>query len=154
MGYTPTSWSTGDTITASALNKIEQGIANAGSALICNAAYDDDVGNTVLDKTAQEIYDAMISGTPVYVKYQYGTLSDYTGHLLLAPVVRIYNYDYTNVIRIFVNRSNMGTVSNHGESGIPGVIVFFASGVNGYPVFDADRTTQVNNSSMINASIT
>ena len=30
MSYTPTTWTTGDTITASALNKIEQGIANAG----------------------------------------------------------------------------------------------------------------------------
>lgn len=30
MSYTPTTWSTGDTITASALNKIEQGIAGSG----------------------------------------------------------------------------------------------------------------------------
>lgn len=30
MSYTPTTWNTGDTITPSALNKIEQGIANAG----------------------------------------------------------------------------------------------------------------------------
>ena len=30
MAYTPTSWTTGDTITATKLNKIEQGIANAG----------------------------------------------------------------------------------------------------------------------------
>ena len=30
MSYTPTNWNTGDTITASALNKIENGIANAG----------------------------------------------------------------------------------------------------------------------------
>lgn len=30
MSYTPTTWNTGDTITASALNKIENGIANAG----------------------------------------------------------------------------------------------------------------------------
>lgn len=30
MSYTPTQWNTGDTITASALNKIEQGIANIG----------------------------------------------------------------------------------------------------------------------------
>lgn len=30
MSYTPTTWTTGDTITASSLNKIEQGIANAG----------------------------------------------------------------------------------------------------------------------------
>lgn len=30
MSYTPTNWTTGDTITASAMNKIENGIANAG----------------------------------------------------------------------------------------------------------------------------
>lgn len=30
MAYTPTTWTTGDTITASALNKIENGIASAG----------------------------------------------------------------------------------------------------------------------------
>ena len=29
MSYTPTTWTTGDTITASAMNKIENGIANA-----------------------------------------------------------------------------------------------------------------------------
>ena len=34
MSYTPTTWTTGDTITATAMNKIENGIANAGSACI------------------------------------------------------------------------------------------------------------------------
>lgn len=29
MSYTPTTWTTGDTVTASAMNKIEQGIAGA-----------------------------------------------------------------------------------------------------------------------------
>ena len=33
MAYTPTTWTTGDTITASAMNKIEQGIANAGNVV-------------------------------------------------------------------------------------------------------------------------
>ena len=33
MSYTPTTWTTGDTITATAMNKIENGIANAGGAL-------------------------------------------------------------------------------------------------------------------------
>lgn len=32
MSYTPTNWNTGDTITASAMNKIENGIANAGGS--------------------------------------------------------------------------------------------------------------------------
>ena len=31
MSYTPTTWTTGDTITATAMNKIENGIANAGN---------------------------------------------------------------------------------------------------------------------------
>lgn len=33
MSYTPTNWSTGDTITASSMNKIENGIANASSGI-------------------------------------------------------------------------------------------------------------------------
>ena len=31
MAYTPTTWVTGDTVTATKLNKLEQGVANAGS---------------------------------------------------------------------------------------------------------------------------
>lgn len=31
MAYTPTTWNTGDDVTAMKLNKLEQGIANAGS---------------------------------------------------------------------------------------------------------------------------
>ncbi len=34
MAYTPTTWTTGDTITASAMNKIENGIAGAGNNVI------------------------------------------------------------------------------------------------------------------------
>lgn len=34
MAYTPTTWTTGDSVTASALNKIENGIANAGGGCV------------------------------------------------------------------------------------------------------------------------
>lgn len=34
MSYTPTNWSAGDTVTSAKLNKMEQGIANAGGANI------------------------------------------------------------------------------------------------------------------------
>lgn len=34
MSYTPTTWTTGDTITASAMNKIENGIAGAGNNVV------------------------------------------------------------------------------------------------------------------------
>lgn len=63
MSYTPTTWNTGDTITASALNKIENGIANAGGGKY--DVYDFvisqvDTGTLVLEKgTWQGIYDAL-----------------------------------------------------------------------------------------------
>ena len=151
MSYTPTSWNTGDTITAAAMNKIENGIANAGGALICNVEPIN--GYLGLNKTVQEIYDAMISGMPVYALYQYGTLSDYSGTLILAPVVRVINYNYTNVMRVYVNRPNLGTVNSHSESGVPGVMVYSADGLNDYPLYDANRTTEVNPDYVRNSSI-
>lgn len=40
MSYTPTTWTTGDTITATKLNKIEQGIADAGGGYDLVIEYD------------------------------------------------------------------------------------------------------------------
>lgn len=52
MSYEPTNWKSGDVVTSTKLNKMEQGIANAG-ALVCTADQ-----NGVLDHTWQEIHDA------------------------------------------------------------------------------------------------
>lgn len=60
MSYEPTNWKSGDTVTSAKLNKMEQGIANAG-ALVCTM----DENNT-LDHTWQEIHDA---APLVYVFY-------------------------------------------------------------------------------------
>ena len=52
MSYTPTTWTTGDTITATARNKIEQGIAGAGGGydFVITCEYDgDDLTNIALD---------------------------------------------------------------------------------------------------------
>lgn len=62
MAYTPTTWVTGDTITAVKLNNMEQGIANAGGTLICHYTVDAQAQKLILDKTAQEIIDALSSG--------------------------------------------------------------------------------------------
>lgn len=61
MSYTPTSWSTGDTITAQAMNKIENGIANAGGGDFFVVTDSDGV----LDKTWTEIYTALSNGMMV-----------------------------------------------------------------------------------------
>lgn len=74
MSYTPTNWKAGDTVTSAKLNKIEQGIVNAGGANIlvtnCNLDSSNASGGTRsagsasgssaprLDKTLGEILNA------------------------------------------------------------------------------------------------
>lgn len=53
MSYTPTEWKKGDKVTSAKLNKLEQGVADAG-VLVVNY----DVATDALDKTWQEIADA------------------------------------------------------------------------------------------------
>lgn len=58
MSYTPTNWSAGDTVTSAKLNKMEQGIANAGGANILVAHCGDISSNITLDVTLKQIVDA------------------------------------------------------------------------------------------------
>ena len=60
MSYTPTSWSTGDTITAAAMNKIENGIANASPYdAIIRLTHSNDSGEDV----ASNLTPSIISGS-------------------------------------------------------------------------------------------
>lgn len=70
MSYEPTTWKSGDIVTSAKLNKLEQGVANAGGCLVVNVNVEGDPqsGATyTLDKTWQEIYDTVTSGTPVFL---------------------------------------------------------------------------------------
>lgn len=60
MAYEPTTWQDGDIVTANKLNKIEQGITNGGN-MIVRISYE----TGILDKTWQEIHDALANGTIV-----------------------------------------------------------------------------------------
>ena len=67
MAYTPTTWATGDTITATKLNNMEQGIANAGGAVIVGYTFSS--GTITLDKTWQEINDGMAAGNTYVITF-------------------------------------------------------------------------------------
>ncbi len=56
MSYEPTNWKSGDVVTSAKLNKLEQGVANAGGVLIVSSTQEG-----VLNKTWQEIHDAMLT---------------------------------------------------------------------------------------------
>lgn len=68
MSYTPTTWATGDTVTAALLNKMEQGISAAssgggggsgGGVLVVTATLSS--GTYTLDMTASELETALTS---------------------------------------------------------------------------------------------
>lgn len=61
MSYEPTNWKTGDVVTSAKLNKLENGVAGAGGALAVHA------NDNTLDKTWQEIYDALAGGKYVFL---------------------------------------------------------------------------------------
>lgn len=62
MSYEPTNWKTGDVVTSTKLNHMEQGIADAGQMMVVRI--DPDTG--ALQSTWQEIYDALKAGVFVY----------------------------------------------------------------------------------------
>lgn len=147
MAYSPTTWATGDTVTATKMNKIEQGIANAGSALIVSSSYVN--GAETMNKTVQEIYDALTNGVPVYYAYRYGNPStDYVAYAWLAPIITIYTYGYADMIRIAVSNSKYRyqDITSIGNAMSPTVMTFQASGMNSYPTFYAVEMTAAANS--------
>lgn len=68
MAYTKNTWNTGDIVSSQKLNHMEDGIVDAGGIMVIN-----DTDNT-LDKTWQEIYDAMAQGILCVVRKDDGTL--------------------------------------------------------------------------------
>ena len=67
MSYTPNTWKSGDVVTSAKLNKIEQGIANAGGIGVMYVEFTDpdDTGEFTANKTWQEICDAIVGGNLV-----------------------------------------------------------------------------------------
>jgi hypothetical protein len=67
MAYTPTTWTTGDTITATAMNKIENGIASGGGYdLIVECSYNVTNPNPVIvSGSILDCEDKLDNGEPV-----------------------------------------------------------------------------------------
>ena len=114
MSYEPTQWNSGDIVTSAKLNKLEQGVANAGGGSGGVLAVNDT--NGTLDKTWQEIYDAAPSVTIV--------INEEDGSRTFFPVVGIGETDGVFVI---------AAVSLNPE-GIE-LKMYIATSADGYPVY-------------------
>lgn len=62
MSYEPTNWKTGDVVTSAKLNKLEQGVVNSGGFLKVTLSHDVQTQVDTMDKTWQEIHDALANG--------------------------------------------------------------------------------------------
>ena len=81
MSYNKTTWQTGDKITAAKMNKIEDGIAAAeqsgggANVMVVDitkvASADWDLTGSYINKTFDEIFTALDSGTLVFLKITY-----------------------------------------------------------------------------------
>lgn len=68
MAYTKTNWQTGDIVTSEKLNKIEQGIVDAGPMIVhATEATENDTTTYTLDKTFNELKTAFDAGTDVKI---------------------------------------------------------------------------------------
>ena len=112
MSYTPTTWQTGDIVTSGKLNKLENGVASSGSALVVHA---NEYG--MLDKTWKEIHDAMLDGLVAVVRD--GGVQGVSSSF----VQQAYSYDGNYVIG-FVDYDGM-------------TIDFLSDSANDYPVYSA-----------------
>ena len=103
MAYEPTNWKSGDVVTSTKLNKIEQGIVSNGMLLI----HDED---GILDKTWQEIHDG--------------------GHAIVIFESNGY-IDRLNVYSIWEDNETYG-ISIY-DPGFPTTINYECTSANGYP---------------------
>jgi len=113
MSYEPTNWKSGDTVTSAKLNKMEQGIANAGGggggALVVNC----DAESGALDHTWQEIWDA-VSETIVAIVKSAGDAEKYILY----------------VCDVYADSGDYGLEA----IGLPDNANYLASSADGYPV--------------------
>ena len=75
MAYNKTNWSSGDTITAEKLNKIEQGITNSRGLIVAGVFDVNNPERIVGDKTWGEVYEAMRNGIPVLLKSDFPNIT-------------------------------------------------------------------------------
>lgn len=146
MAYTPTTWANGDTIDATKLNKMEQGIAGATPMVVeCSTTTP-----YTLDHTYAEIFNALRAGTPVYIHILSNAGSDwssqYATYAAVTPVIRALKY--IDIYRVYASWNTSGTAPTSTYNvGIPALLTFQVANINDYPTFL--RVTEVSTSSLV-----
>lgn len=110
MAYVKNTWATGDVVTSSKLNNIENGIADGG-VLVVNATVDNHTAT--LDHTWQEIHDASLAVVRMGMSENGITM------LICSEIAKLTDSDYQVSFLLL--------------SDTPDLIVFDATSADGYP---------------------
>ena len=92
--YTPTTWVTGDTITATKLNNLEQGIQNATNT---NKLYLCTDTNDTLDRTYNNIKNALLANKNIFLVKTINNQTIYSRLLRLDKTSNYYYAEFFNV---------------------------------------------------------
>lgn len=132
MSYTPTTWQSGDVITSTKLNKLEQGVADSIMIVECTTT-----SPYTLDHTFSEIFETFRSNIPVYIRVARDAGSDwstkYSPSITMAPI--LYIYKYGNTYRIRAASAYGAYFSDGGTLATPGIDVYEAQTATSYPTF-------------------
>lgn len=116
MAYNPTTWGTGDTITASALNKIEQGIVGAESSggydaelyIYHSISTSDDFEITLVSGTFADIADKLDNDIPPNILVRvWDRLRDVRATTTMMPLYGYYPNDDTPSMLFHVYAPNI-----------------------------------------------
>lgn len=136
MAYTPTNWATGDTVTATKLNKLEQGVANAGGGFDAEISlYGDSQGSqgTIISGSYAEL-SALLNNNiapNILVRVWF---SNYSGINLkgttTATVLYGYYPDYSEPFMMFVYKvPTNGTGGNYVNEWVRRVFNWYSTDV-------------------------
>lgn len=128
MAYTPTNWQTGDIVTAEKLNKLENGVAG-GNIFIIHTIFDESTELNRLDKTWQEIFDA-IESEKLPIIFFVGSGDKDVGLNFIVSAFESMQPPPSFETFYFIEAFN--------SSGSVGVLTYKASSVDDYPVLVED----------------
>ena len=121
MSYTPTEWKTGDIVTSTKLNKLEQGVANAGGGgCLIEIGVTDTESASTLQKTGQEILDYIEAGYLPYIRMTDKSVPGYFEINILrgagadtngGSTVAAYAFGFGDVVFICTNLSDYPSIT-------------------------------------------